>query len=64
MPRLAENPMKICWLVPEIHAVEGLQKNIKQRKVFLSIGFILKSIFARSDLVCLITLHINTFSNF
>ena len=32
IPHLAENPMKIGWLVPEIQTVEGLQNGGKQRK--------------------------------
>ena len=39
---LAENPMKIGWLVPEIQAFESFAK---QRKFFLLIGYILKSTF-------------------
>ena len=55
MPHLAEILMKIVWLVPEIQAVDGFAKNRQQRKFFLLIGYISKSIFASSDSFCLIT---------
>ena len=34
MPNLAENPMKIGWLVPEIQAVEGFAKQQKSKAFF------------------------------
>ena len=35
MPHLAENPMKIGWLVPEIQAVEDCSKQQKAKEIFL-----------------------------
>ena len=49
--------MKSGWSVPETKAVEGLQNKRKQRKHFLLIGFITKSVLASSDTFCLITSH-------
>ena len=33
MPHIAENPMKIGWLVPEIEAVEGFAKHSKTKEI-------------------------------
>ena len=34
MPHLAENPVKMGWLVPEIQAIEGSAKQKKTKETF------------------------------
>ena len=36
MPHLAQNPIKIGWLVTEIQTDEGLQNNKKTKEIFSS----------------------------
>ena len=62
MPQLAENPMKIGWLVPEIPTVEGFAKQQETKPIFLFISCFSKSNFANCNfLLDHITLCYNIF---